>query len=177
MTEWRRTQESSHAVFSCSCVGKNSIFCTKCKKWIHHKCTHTQCYFKKNPNFVCKPCARHLPPSPIVQQHRQLSDIQLEQVAKFCYLGYIYDWSKWWLHGCSECQKKIWHLPGRKFMSCCQFSFTRCAYVYNSCALSVMLTLAWHAPWQRKCWPNCVKTIMPWHVGFVFNYNLTAYQW
>ena len=106
MTEWRRTQESSHAVFSCSSVGKNSIFCIKCKKWIHQKCTHTQCYFKKNPNFVCKPCARHLPPSPIVQQHRQLSDIQLEQVAKFCYLGYIYDWSKWWLHGCSECQKK-----------------------------------------------------------------------
>ena len=69
-------------------VNCKDCFCTKCNKWIHHKCSNITGSFKKDPNFVCECCVNQLLQSPIAaQKHLQLSDIQLEQVAKFCYIG------------------------------------------------------------------------------------------
>jgi len=37
-------------------VGNNSIFCTKCDKWIHKRCSNTDGKLVSNEDFQCPRC-------------------------------------------------------------------------------------------------------------------------
>ena len=69
-------------------VGRNSIYCGQCKRWIHKVCTDIKGKLKDYPNFVCKMCRKQLPPSPEPQiQEFTFNGEQLDVVPTFCYLG------------------------------------------------------------------------------------------
>jgi hypothetical protein len=69
-------------------VGRNSVVCGSCKKWIHKKCTGVKGRLKAGVNFCCSVCASggHIN---VLQEHEVLLDDadSLECVDKFCYLG------------------------------------------------------------------------------------------
>ena len=37
-------------------VGVNSVFCGKCKKWIHKRCSGVKGVLQANNEFICPPC-------------------------------------------------------------------------------------------------------------------------
>ena len=82
------------------------------------KCTNKKGSLKECPSFVCKLCANQLPPSPTAQQYLKLSDIQLEQVAKFCFLDDMIDQSGDCMDAVNGRVTSAW----KKFHECCQFS-------------------------------------------------------
>ena len=73
-------------------VGRNSIKCTKCHKWIHKRCSKIKGKLKEDAQFQCSLC--------VLGQDTQSSvkgvgsgetvlgqDCELERVDRFCYLG------------------------------------------------------------------------------------------
>jgi hypothetical protein len=69
-------------------VGKNSILCTVCKKWVHQRCSGLSGRLELAIDFKCKTCENG---SHLVQngEHRFINCGlgKLERVNKFCYLG------------------------------------------------------------------------------------------
>ena len=37
--------------------GRNSVLCSKCKKWIHRKCSNIKGRLKQDPHYICPVCA------------------------------------------------------------------------------------------------------------------------
>lgn len=68
-------------------VGVNSILCSGCKHWIHHRCSGLA-KIKEDPHYTCKRCrgeARPIDGRP--QKTVTVSSDVLDVVASFCYLG------------------------------------------------------------------------------------------
>ena len=72
-------------------VGRNSIQCTVCKKWVHKRCSGLKDNLQKMVDFECKKCAEPVesvePSLDEKSQFKLSSGDALERVDKFCYLG------------------------------------------------------------------------------------------
>ena len=71
-------------------VGKNSILCSKCKKWIHKRCSNITGSLKQDPHYICPVCADEHRRQKIVQDKLHIKvkeDVMLDCVKNFCYLG------------------------------------------------------------------------------------------
>jgi len=69
-------------------VGKNSVLCTGCKKWIHNKCSGVKGALKDHAGFVCRHCIDGTVENTVVKKEIALGqEGKFEIVDKFCYLG------------------------------------------------------------------------------------------
>ena len=71
-------------------VGRNSILCSRCKKWIHRKCSNIKGRLKHDPLYMCPVCADENRRDKDVEDKVQIKvkeDVMLECVESFCYLG------------------------------------------------------------------------------------------
>ena len=71
-------------------VGRNSILCSKCKKWIHKKCSKIQGKLKQDPHYMCPVCADENQREKDEEDKLQVKvkeDVMLDCVENFCYLG------------------------------------------------------------------------------------------
>jgi hypothetical protein len=71
-------------------VGKNSIRCTKCGKWIHKRCSKIKGKITTNEGFQCPKCTGLLKTQVSSDNKRSLqldTGVEFECVDKFCYLG------------------------------------------------------------------------------------------
>jgi hypothetical protein len=69
-------------------VGKNSVICEVCKKWVHKKCSGVKGKLKADVKFTCPVCVRGGPSNPVVEKEVLLGEAgSLQCVDKFCYLG------------------------------------------------------------------------------------------
>ena len=69
-------------------VGRNSVVCGSCKKWIHKKCAGVKGRLKADVNFCCSVCASGGHSNTTHENELLLDDAgSLECVDKFCYLG------------------------------------------------------------------------------------------
>ena len=71
-------------------VGRNSILCSKWKKWIHRKFSNIKGRLKQDPHYICPVCADEHRREKIVEDKLQIkvkADVMLDCVENFCYLG------------------------------------------------------------------------------------------
>ena len=71
-------------------VGRNSIECTACKKWIHKKCSGIKGRLREGYGYNCPKCVDGVPSTGEMEEEAELTlgqDGKLECVEKFCYLG------------------------------------------------------------------------------------------
>ena len=69
-------------------VGRNSILCSKCKKWIHRKCSNIKGRLKQDPHYICPVCIVVHRREKIVEDKFQIkADVMLDCVENLCYLG------------------------------------------------------------------------------------------
>ena len=68
-------------------VGSNSIQCTKCKQWVHARCSHVKGKLAEVKDFVCNSCSR--PPLDTCEEEENIviGNSSYEAVQQFCYLG------------------------------------------------------------------------------------------
>ena len=71
-------------------VGRNSILCTSCNKWIHKECSKVKGKLTTNANFQCDACLGKV--VAVVKESNEDKFVlkngkELEYVDKFCYLG------------------------------------------------------------------------------------------
>ena len=69
-------------------VGANSISCSKCKMWVHKKCSNIKGRLVANPGYECPRCqgvARPIDGRPVTQVDVDGTSLDVE--ANFCYLG------------------------------------------------------------------------------------------
>src|SRR5208282_2199201 len=86
-------QAENSGKFSCGIcnkgVGRNSIYCTKCKKWIHKKCSMIRSRLETVVGFQCTNFSQGLVAETISKKlcPIKLNGDSLECVDKFCYFG------------------------------------------------------------------------------------------
>ena len=70
-------------------VGRNSIQCGGCKKWINKKCSGVQGKLKEDPGYICANCVRGCHAEGGTDEQEVVLDdcSSLECVNRFCYLG------------------------------------------------------------------------------------------
>jgi len=71
-------------------VGNNSIFCTKCKKWIHKRCSKVKGKISSNDGLQCPKCSDQVRSKDSEHEKRSLvmdTGVEFECVDRFCYLG------------------------------------------------------------------------------------------
>ena len=69
-------------------VGRNSILCSGCNHWVHHRCSDIRGRLVEDPNFKCSRClgaARPIDNRPA--SNFMIGEEALEVVDSFCYLG------------------------------------------------------------------------------------------
>ena len=153
-----------------SCVGRNPILFTKCKKQMHHKCTNTKSFSQGST-------AHQLPPSPIMQQHLHLSNIHLEQVVKFCYLDDMIIYNG----GCMDAMNARISSRWKKFhqllliLSNHWTSFERCGYVYISSLYNVILYASEKWSMATEMLTRLVRYKQELNVKLVSTYKMSFY--
>ena len=71
-------------------VGRNSVQCQSCKKWIHKRCSGIRGRLSEGMLLECDRCTgkSHSREKIVTKASTQVQqDIELERVDKFCYLG------------------------------------------------------------------------------------------
>jgi Reverse transcriptase (RNA-dependent DNA polymerase) len=69
-------------------VGRNSVFCVVCKKWVHKKCSGVKGKLVTGVKFTCPVCVRGGHGDLVEDKELALGDAgNLQCVDKFCYLG------------------------------------------------------------------------------------------
>jgi len=120
-------------------VRSNSVWCEKCKKWIHGRCTKMKRVTPRlAKDFVCRRCDKGV--GEMEQQVEKLCD-EVETVKEFSYLGDRVDGSG----GCEAAVTARARFGWVKFRECGEllygkrFSLKVKGLVYKSCVRSVML--------------------------------------
>jgi hypothetical protein len=74
-------------------VGRNSLQCTSCEKWIHKRCSGVKGSLQKaSASFECRMCKERSQVTNIAKQNGDIGKgVELEKVGKFCYLGDMLD--------------------------------------------------------------------------------------
>ena len=129
-------------------VDSSSIFCSRCKHWVHKKCSRLK-RLTKDPDYRCTQCqgtSRPLDGKP--QREIQVGPDKLEVVASFCYLGDMLSAAGGCKLSTTTHVKTTWKkikelLP---VLSSRHLSFKTRGGVYSSCVRSAML----HA---SETWP------------------------
>jgi hypothetical protein len=90
--QYRSGQENNSGKYPCGVckkgVGRNSVLCTMCKKWIHNKCCGVKGALKDNSGFLCPKCAGGRVENTVVKKEIALGQGgKFEIVERFCYLG------------------------------------------------------------------------------------------
>ena len=139
-------------VVCCTGVGNNSIYCNRCKLWVHKKCSGLK-WLTPNPDYRCARCmwnARPIDGRP--QSEVQVGPDKLEVVASFCYLGDMLFAGG----GCEMAVTTHVKTAWKKFrellpvLTSRHLSYKTRGHVYSSCVRSAML----HA---SETWP-LIKT-------------------
>ena len=68
-------------------VGRNSIICTQCGKWIHKRCSGVKGSLESCKNFKCGKCLNVVASVEISDVKAESTTAGLESVDTFCYLG------------------------------------------------------------------------------------------
>ena len=132
----------------CTGVGRNSVLCKGCKKWVHKKCSGLK-RLTEDPSFKCRRClgtARPIDGRP--QSEVQVGPDKLEVVASFCYLGDMLSATG----GCDAATTTRVKTAWKKFkellpvLSSRHLSHKTRGHVYSTCVRSAML----HA---SETWP------------------------
>ena len=114
-------------------VGRNRIFCTGCKHWVHKKCSGIKC-LAKDPDYRCTQCQRSAHPLDS-RPHRevQVGPDKLEVVASFCYLETCFQQPI----AVNFEPQQVWKPPGRSSRSWYWFFFPTTlktnGHVYRCC--------------------------------------------
>ena len=68
-------------------VGSNSMQCTKCKQWVHARCSRVKGKLAEVKDFVCNSCSS--PPLDTCEEEENIviGNSSYETVQQFCYLG------------------------------------------------------------------------------------------
>ena len=70
-------------------VGRNSIRCPTCAKWVHQRCTNIP-VLRNDPDFKCRRCRGDTPALQTQDTTLTIGDRTYEVVNDFCYLGDIF---------------------------------------------------------------------------------------
>src|ERR1700690_3837112 len=71
-------------------VGRNSIMCSKCRKWIHKKCSKIKGRLRQDPEYKCPVCTEKNQCEKTTEDNVQIkvkADVVVIGVSSFCYLG------------------------------------------------------------------------------------------
>ena len=68
-------------------VGSNSIQCTKCKQWVHARCSRVKGKFAEVKDFVCNSCSSPSLDTCEEEENIVIGNSSYEAVQRFCYLG------------------------------------------------------------------------------------------
>jgi len=71
-------------------VGRNSIQCVRCRRWVHKRCSKVKGSLAKVVDFECSVCLEQVESGSVVKEDVKVVELQgvnLEVVPKFCYLG------------------------------------------------------------------------------------------
>ena len=130
------------AVYPCGVcgtrVGRNSIMCTLCRKWVHGRCTGIRGSLSPHESsFQCSTCQTPAASDPAPRN----SFDELESVSQFCYLGHT-------LHATGDCEiaineriKKAWfafHNHGGVLLGKRGLSIKQRGFIYCACVRPVM---------------------------------------
>ena len=81
----KRTQACKYPCSACrKGVVRNSTKCTKCKNWVHKRCSEVQGSVKKATNFICQRCLGQLDKN--VDERITLDGNGIETLGRFFYL-------------------------------------------------------------------------------------------
>ena len=134
-------------------VGGNSILCSGCNCWVHHRCSGISGRLVEDPEFKCKRClgaARPIDNRPMVDF--SIGDDVLEVVDSFCYLGDS-------ICAGGGCQRAITtriRCAWGKFrellplLTSKSLSFHRRGHLFGTCVRRALLHAA-------ECWPTTKK--------------------
>ena len=121
-------------------VGRNSVYYSFCKHWVHKRCSRFQGRLTDAPDFKCHSCL-HPPESEKEAQKFKLDNFDYERVDKFYYLGDILS-----AGGGAEASsitrirtgwKKFWELL--PLLTSRVFSHQMKGNIYKACVRSAML--------------------------------------
>ena len=133
-------------------VGRNSIHCSSCLHWVHHRCSQIEGSIKEDPDYVCPRCrglCRPIDgrPAPTITVETTddagnvVETFDVDVVAKFCYLGDM-------LEAGGGCTKAITNRCGiawskfrklRPVLTSRQIPFHVRGSVYSTCVRAAML--------------------------------------
>src|ERR1043165_3611088 len=68
-------------------VGRNSILCPQCGKWIHKRCSGVKGSLESCRNFICAKCLHKVASVEVTVGGPKCANDSLESVDTFCYLG------------------------------------------------------------------------------------------
>ena len=136
VSRWQSKEVNLQCSADRSGVSRNSILYAKCKEWVCKKCTSINHSLEQDPYFVCKHSINQLSSPPVAQLHIQLFNIQLQQVAKFCYHGYVICQSR-----CMNAVNPRVRFAWKKFHKFPIIFSNHCIlferYIHNSCICSL----------------------------------------
>ena len=125
-------------------VGANSILCTKCRKWIHKRCSDVKGRLTNaGEDFTCSKCKGNIP-RPSVAGDGEILEVEGERygvVNSFCYLGDMLDGSG----GAEAAVATRIRCGWKKFQELSPFLTSRApslmmkGKVFNSCVQSCLL--------------------------------------
>ena len=138
-------------------VGRNSILCSVCTKWVHKRCSGISGKLVENPTYSCPRCTGNCPerlPDMLIS-HLVCGDSKLEVVPTFCYLGDTCGQTG----GCIDAINARIHSSWKAFRSLLPILTSRSiapkvrGNVFNSCVLSVLF-------YASETWPVTQSDIL-----------------